>query len=63
MPSDFDSDIYEDMEEMNENYISSSMVDQSDQQNNSVSQTISFNRSLWCEIPEVVNSAVLSKNF
>ncbi|CAH1111198.1 unnamed protein product [Psylliodes chrysocephalus] len=60
MPSDFDSDIYEDMEEMNENYISSSIVDQSDQQNNSVSRTISFNRSLWCEIPEVVNSAVLS---
>ncbi|XP_072391646.1 rho guanine nucleotide exchange factor 15 isoform X2 [Diabrotica undecimpunctata] len=61
LPSDCESDIYEDMEQMNENYISSSTINDStedlvDPQN----RTITFTKSLWCEIPEVVKSTVLS---
>ncbi|CAG9860623.1 unnamed protein product [Phyllotreta striolata] len=59
LPSDIESDIYEDVEEMNENYVSSSVIDQSDDQA-LTSQTMTFSRSLWCEIPQVVNSTVLS---
>ncbi|CAG9817387.1 unnamed protein product [Phaedon cochleariae] len=56
--SDFEHDIYEDVEETNENYISSSLhnIPSPTSRNN-----FTFNRSLWCEIPEVIKSPVLSQ--
>nr|XP_023027364.1 uncharacterized protein LOC111515369 [Leptinotarsa decemlineata] len=56
--SDFENEIYEDVDERNEIYISSTptpvlmSVSRSD---------FNFTRSLWCETPEVTKSAVLSK--
>ncbi|KAG5896456.1 hypothetical protein JTB14_002598 [Gonioctena quinquepunctata] len=55
--TDFENDIYEDMEETNENYISSTPVPQV----TSTNLNFNFTRSLWCETPEVINSAVLGK--
>lgn len=60
--SEPDSDIYEDiMDETNENYISSSTItDALEESTNFGNRTITFTRSLWCEIPEVMKSSVLS---
>ncbi|XP_056634491.1 rho guanine nucleotide exchange factor 26 [Diorhabda sublineata] len=60
--SEPDSDIYEDiMDETNENYISSSTLTENLEESiNLGNKTITFTRSLWCEIPEVMKSSVLS---
>ncbi|XP_074031273.1 ephexin isoform X2 [Leptinotarsa decemlineata] len=56
--SDFENEIYEDVDERNEIYISSTPTPEL----MSVSRSdFNFTRSLWCETPEVTKSAVLSK--
>lgn len=52
--SDFeDDDVYEDVVHANEDNISKELE--------FINQNFNFTRSLWCEIPEVKKSTVLSK--